>query len=225
MERTTGCASFVCYSKPALRNAPKETMPNPPRIWLDYRPVRIGWVIPNQDVTRLATIATWNTCLWGGRHNYVIPAHDTALADRLVTCTGIDVLLPVHPDAATTTFIERHPQLGHHRWRDSIFQRRGCEFADIRHALRRIIAHQDNHTQSHIAIPHWDDGDTLHPLLPLLAGRYPTPDSEIADYKGGVQSAFNAKEITVAPADEIPASIVENVTPLGLTSYDLSRQR
>src|SRR5258707_12606666 len=38
-----------------LGNAPKETMANPPRIWLDYRPVRIGWVIPNQDVARLAT--------------------------------------------------------------------------------------------------------------------------------------------------------------------------
>ena len=57
-------------------------MSNPPRIWLDYRPVRIGWVIPNQDVARLVTDATWNSCLWGGRHNYVIPAHDTALADR-----------------------------------------------------------------------------------------------------------------------------------------------
>jgi hypothetical protein len=113
----------------------KKTMSNPPRIWLDYLPVRIGWVIPIQDIARLVTIATWNSCLWGGRHNYVIPAHDTALADRLVACSGVDVLLPVQPDAATTAFIERYPHLEHHRWRASIFQQRGCEFADIRHGF------------------------------------------------------------------------------------------
>jgi hypothetical protein len=132
----------------------------------------------------------------------------------VVSCTGIDVLLPVEPDTATTAFIERYPQLEHDRWRDSIFQRRGCEFADIRHALRRFVAHQDNHTQSHIATPHWDDGDALHPLLALLAGRYPSPDSEIADYRGGVQSAFNVTEIVIAPAGEIPASLLENITPV-----------
>jgi multidrug efflux pump subunit AcrB len=42
---------------------------------------------------------------------YVIPAHDTALADRVVSCTGIDVLLPVEPDTATTAFIERYLKL------------------------------------------------------------------------------------------------------------------
>ena len=78
----------------------------------------------------------------------------------------------------------------------------------------RFVAHQDNHTQSHIATPHWDDGDALHPLLALLAGRYPSPDSEIADYRGGVQSAFNVKEIAIAPAGEIPASLLENITPV-----------
>jgi hypothetical protein len=90
--------------------------------------------------------------------------------------------------------------------------------------LRRIIAHQDNQTQA-LVIPRWGDGDPLHPLLTLLTGRYPAPDAEIADYGGGVRSAFNVKEITVAPSDEIPASSLENITPLGLTSYDLSRQR
>jgi hypothetical protein len=107
-------------------------------------PVRIGWVISNQDVARLLTAVTWNTCLWGGRHNCIVPVHDTALADRLVSCFRVDVLLPVQPDAETTAFIERFPHLKHHRWVDGIFQWRKCEFADIRHAWRRIVAHQDS---------------------------------------------------------------------------------
>ena len=81
-------------------------MSYPPRIWLDYRPVRIGWVVSGQDVGQLGTAATWNACLWGGRHNCIIPAHDTVLADRLVACFGVDVLLPVHSDSVTSAFIE-----------------------------------------------------------------------------------------------------------------------
>jgi hypothetical protein len=200
-------------------------MSYPPRIWLDYRPVRVGWVVSGQDVAQLGTAATWNACLWGGRHNCIIPAHDTALADRLVACFGVDVLLPVHSDAVTSAFIERFPYLEHHRWRDSIFQQHGCEFADIRHALRRIVAHQDQHTQSRIIIPSWEDGDVLHPFLTLMIGRYPAPDADIADYKAGVLNAFDAKEIAVTPTGEIPVSMLESVTPLGLTAYDLSRRR
>jgi hypothetical protein len=49
-------------------------MPNPPRIWLDYRPVRIGWVVDEPDVATLAMAAGFNTCLWGGRFNPIIPA-------------------------------------------------------------------------------------------------------------------------------------------------------
>jgi hypothetical protein len=59
----------------------------------------------------------------------------------LVGCFGVDVLLPVEADEATAVYIDRFPHLRNHRWRGSIFHRRGCEFADIRDPLRRIVAH------------------------------------------------------------------------------------
>jgi hypothetical protein len=68
-------------------------MPSAPRIWLDYRPVRIGWVIADRDIARLATAATWSSCLWGGRFNPIIPIHDVTLADQLVKTFAVDILL------------------------------------------------------------------------------------------------------------------------------------
>jgi hypothetical protein len=135
-------------------------MPNPPRILLDYRPVRIGWVIPNQDVARLLTAVTWNTCLWGGRHNCIVPAHDTALAGRLVSYFRVDVLLPVQPDAETTAFIERFPHLAHHRWRDSIFQRRQANLPI--YDTRCVVSSRTRPA-------------TQAPALPSLFGRTATP--------------------------------------------------
>jgi hypothetical protein len=200
-------------------------MSNPPRIWLDYRPVRIGWVISGQDVAQLGTAATWNACLWGGRQNCIIPAHDTALADRLVACFSVDLLLPVRSDAVTTAFIGRFPHLKHHSWRDSISHQRGCEFADIRHAVRRIVAHQDQDTPSRICHFRWEDGDALHSLLTLLVGRYPAPNTDIPNYKGGVQNAFGTAEVAIGPSDEIPTSLLETASPLDLTTYDLTLKR
>jgi hypothetical protein len=200
-------------------------MSNPPRIWLDYRPVRIGWVISGRDVQDLVTAATWNTCLWGGGHNCIIPAHDIALADNLMECFGVDVLLPVKADEAANSYIDRFPHLRHHRWLNSIFERRGCEFADIRHPLRRIVEHQDTDTRSRMKIPVWEDIDPLHALLTLLFGRYPAPDAHIIDYKGGIQNEFGPGVIPIAPTDDLPFSLLEIASPLGLTSYDLTRKR
>jgi hypothetical protein len=113
-----------------------------PRIWVDYRPVRIGWVTPERDIVRLATAAAWNSCLWGGRFNPIIPIHDAAQGDQLVRTFAVDVLIPVEGTEATRTFIDRFPHLAHHRWREPIFERRQCEFADIRHVVRRIFRHR-----------------------------------------------------------------------------------
>jgi hypothetical protein len=131
-------------------------MQNPPRIWLDYRPVRIGWVLPDRDIARLATVASWNACLWGGRSNCLIPLHDSDLAQRLVTCFAVDVLIPAEADAASAAFVARFPHLEHHRCRLGIFHEHSCDFADIRHALRRMDLNHDERSVSQLLLPVWE---------------------------------------------------------------------
>src|SRR5216684_3823716 len=200
-------------------------MNSPPRIWLDYRPVRIGWVISDRNIDRLATMATWNTCLWGGRYNCAIPAHDIELSKRLVSCFAVDVLLPVQPDDATKAFIDRFPHLKLHRWSDSIFREYDCEFADIRHTLRRVAAHQDEELAERFCIPVWKAGDPLSALFATQFGGYPAVNSEIADYKGGVKSGFGTEDIQVSVEDELPITLLEGISPLQLTGYDTSLSR
>lgn len=201
------------------------TMKNPPRIWLDYRPVRIGWIIPNRDIVHLLTMATWNACLWGGRYNCVIPAHDPELAEQLISCFAVDVLLPVQPDDATTAFIARFPHLEHHRWADSIFSRHDCEFADIRHVLRRVAARQDKELEKGLYLPTWDANDPLAVLFATQFGSYPAATADIADYKGGVRSAFGTPDTRFPVDGELPVTLLRGVSPLALTGFDMSRSR
>jgi len=76
-------------------------MQNAPRIWLDYRPVRIGWVIPDRDVVRLSLIAACNSCLWGGGFNPAILMHDRELSANLIKTFAVDLLLDVNGNADT----------------------------------------------------------------------------------------------------------------------------
>jgi hypothetical protein len=200
-------------------------MANAPRIWLEYRPVRIGWVIPDRDIARLVTAATWNACLWGGRFNPIIPVHDAELADRLVRTFAVDLLISIEGTAATQAFIDRFPYLAHNRWQNPIFQQGQCEFADIRHVLRRIYRDQDNQAKADLILPTWDQADALDPLLTLMFGRYPAPDDEVADYRTAIRNEFNVEEPAIPSTGEIPPALIESIPPLALTAYGMTRQR
>jgi hypothetical protein len=200
-------------------------MKNPPRIWLDYRAVRIGWVIPNRDIVRLETMAMWNACLWGGRYNCVIPAHDTELAVQLVSCFAVDVLLPIQSDDATKTFIDRFPHLAHDRWTERIFHKHDCEFADIRHPLRRLAARQDRALEKELYLPTWDGNDPLAALFATQFGAYPPTTGEIADYKEGVRGVFGTPDTQFPANGELPIALLKGVSPLALTGFDMSLSR
>lgn len=200
-------------------------MQSPPRIWLDYRPVRIGWVISDRDVIQLTTAASWNSCLWGGRFNPIIPIHDTALAEQLVKTFAVDLLISIDETKSSRAFIDRFPYLTINRWRQSIFEGRRCEFADIRHIVRRIISHQDKQAESQLIVPTWESTDALDPLFSVLFGSYPQPNDQISDYKGGLRKALNLPERPIPVAGEVPKEVIEGIPPIALTGYDMTRRR
>src|SRR5262245_11037162 len=169
-------------------------MPSAPRIWLDYRPVRIGWVIPDNDITRLAKAAGWSSCLWGGQFNPVIPINDLALADQLIKIFAVDVLIPIDVTDKARTFINSFHHLTYDRLRGPIFIGSQFEFADISHVFRRIFRHQDKQAHSTLILPVWDQADGLSPLLSIVFGEYPAPDEQVADYKAGIRKAFEVSE-------------------------------
>jgi len=200
-------------------------MNSPPRIWLDYRPVRIGWVLSEPDITMLGEMASLNTCLWGGRFNCAIPAYDAELADRLVSCFAVDVLLPVRPDERTKAFIDRFQHLEHHRWSESIFSQRDCEYADIRHLLRRITKQRDTEFAKNICLPSWDQTDPLNAVFATQLGRYPSPDADVPNYRAAVQNAFGTTDNQIDPDQELPSALLDKILPLALTGYDTTRSR
>jgi hypothetical protein len=102
-------------------------------------------------------------------------------------------------------------------------QRRRCEFADIRHVVRRIHRHQDNQAKSALILPTWDQTDGLDPLFSVLFGRYPAPNNQIADYEGGIRRAYDVTQESISGV--VPAELLDGIPPLALTTYDMTRRR
>lgn len=202
-------------------------MINPPRIWLEYRPVRIGWVVAERDLTEIATAACQNACLWGGRFNPIIPMYDRNIADKLINVFRVDVLLAVIPTAETKTFIDSYPHLHLHLWADGIFHQRRCLFLDLRHAVRRAAQRTTirGWEGSEFAKPVWTPTDPLAPLFAILFGRYPEVSQCGVDYGSIIRSSLKVVEPVIEESKDLPIDLLDHVTPLNFTGFGLRSHR
>ena len=200
----------------------------PPRIWLDYRPVRIGWVIDGRDTAQLETAARWNACLWGGRYNPIISTEDTTLANQQIRLFGVDVLVPVITTTTTESFIKSHTHLHFHMWSESIFHDKHCEFLDIRHAAKKAARYAMSDRSSglrQVVQPTWAPTDPLAPLLHLLLGRYPDPAEIKIDYTAGLRADLGFEQKAIIEGEALPLEWLSVTTPLRFSGFDLSWRR
>jgi hypothetical protein len=200
-------------------------MSNPPRIWLTYRPVRIGWVVEGGNVSQLETAATWSTCLWGGRFNPLIPISDNELSNNLIETFGVDVLIPVGASDATKAFVANYPHLEMDILAEKVFHDGRCEFADIRNAVSRAVIPSTNRAGDGLASvvhPVWSQCDSLTTLFTILLGRYPDPNDVTINYLGGIRGTLEMPDKLIAQDDEIPEEVIGSITPLSLTGYGIA---
>lgn len=203
-------------------------MGSPPRIWLDYRPVRIGWVIDEPDIRQLAVAASWSTCLWGGRFNPIIPLHIPELGRQLVQECQIDVLIPVSESDVARTFIASYPHLQLNDQINSVFEFRECRFIDVRHAvewLKTTAMRRGKNDIETFVRPTWSQEDALSTLFGVLFGNYP-PEPDIGiDYVKGIRGSFTMPDQSIKMGSEVPADFCGAIHPLLLSGLGFSWRR
>src|SRR5437867_10664121 len=90
---------------------------------LALRPLRVGFVVRHGDFDGLWKAVRYNTCLWGGLFNPIIPVAeddlsetrehllDPPLSKYLARTFDVDLLHDVSRDEATKAYVERHDHL------------------------------------------------------------------------------------------------------------------
>src|SRR5437660_12420768 len=76
-----------------------------------YRPVRIGFCVPRDDL--LAAVAAMDLAhsLWGGRFCPIIPCYDAVRPLRLVDAFHLDALFPVTKDEVVTAVVSNRKSI------------------------------------------------------------------------------------------------------------------
>ena len=75
---------------------------------VNYRPVKIGFLVEYGDIDSLVRTAGMNNLLWGGIHNPIIPVlEDTTFAEKIIKLFSVDVLCPIsHTGSRGTLFYD-----------------------------------------------------------------------------------------------------------------------
>lgn len=154
--------------------------------------------------------------------------HDRRLADKLISVFRVDVLIAVAPTSESKAFIDFYPHLYLHMWGNSIFNDKRCEFADIRHAVKRAIREATVGGRSifgSIVRPIWSPADPLASLFCVLLGRYPEVVEIGIDYPRRVRAALEMPDRTIAEDEGLSPDFLRSATPLAFTGVDLSQRR
>jgi hypothetical protein len=199
---------------------------HPPRIWIEYRPIRIGWVIAEPDPALFAEAVRLTHCLWGGTYNPIIPAYLPELARSLCRVFNIDLLYGIGPIEKTQPFIDEFPHLRAGIWGREIFQD-SCRLADVYHPMRKLSERitsmsEEKRSQDGFVLPTWQDDDPLANVFLATVGGYPAEIKRF-DYKENYVRALKATPVALTPDQPVDVKAWRLGNPTAVAQHKLTK--
>jgi len=195
---------------------------------IQYRPIRIGFCIRENNFEDYRKALRLTHTLWGGRYNPIIPiGGGTDLESKLVESFKVDALFPVENDETISNFLKKFPHLPWplHITENLFIQgRRSLEpaFLDIYQAALRLNSdllkynHRDTWQLNCIS---WTVDDPLSNIFEAMFGTYPSTDEIKIDYDGLIASRLNVNSIAINPQTEISPDLFKHSTRNQLTTH------
>jgi len=192
------------------------------QLTVQYRPLRVGFLVREGCLDDLVEAARLTTALWGGLYNPLIPvASNHASVDRLIRFFGVDLLHPVADDDSLSAAFSRYDWLpwraGKHR--SELLMGEGGDrrltLLDVSPVTQHYWEHSFRHKESEspCVLVTWSATDPLRHLFALMFGQY----TEVgAQYAAAYERRMKA-QLVAASQSELPADLASRVTPLGLS--------
>jgi hypothetical protein len=199
---------------------------------LQYRPVKIGFLVRDGNLADVERAAGLNTMLWGGFANPLIPVGgESRLTKYLIEAFAVDVLIPVEDVPELAAVVKEHKYLEPpHHWGDPLFEeewrskKRVLKYLDVINTVEacweRDFQHKDAGYTSECTLVRWDKADSFSTLFSILFGYYgdfgTLPDFEKAFIEG-----MKGKEFVIAKDANIDIALASAVTPMVATRLEL----
>lgn len=193
---------------------------------IDYRPLRVGFLVRQGNVDDFIAAAELNTALWGGIYNPILPVGgDAKLFDYLFAAFSPDLLHPVANDVSLNDAFKRYPHLSWPRTAhtpDLIKHDKVLACVDILPLLAYYWEKTYKFKQeSHTFVPIWDPADPLNVLLTAIFGRFPSKETLKIDYADNLKRGIYAEEVKIEKDAIVPAALLKKTPPIAFTGRRL----
>jgi len=208
---------------------------------LRVRPLRLAFAVDPQDRQALRRIVRANSCLWGGRYNYIIPVFKRTptryrekyfsvpsaakLINGLIEAFQPDFLVEAAPGIAENTGFDsnRIISLDHLVSRDELGRRRyGIDLRSVCAALYEEAFRFVQRNPPNVILQR-APSQRYELLFAATFGEVPE-SGEFSDCRSALVEALDAKEVSVTPEHFYQQFSRENLYPLRVGDYQLTTQ-
>lgn len=200
------------------------------RVDIDYRPIRIGWLIHSSDRDSFRKAAKYCNAFWGGRFNPIILV-DRPVASALVELYAPDLLLPLGDHKLLAEFAEKYPHLKNPLMTDLYFGR--GEYGPPRSTvldMHNMLVHWRHRPEWKeamelgVRVARWEADDPLADALLVQFGAYPDIDDCGIDYYETLSQATAAVQVDLSKDRPIPDEFLRCHTVSKLARFAMETQ-
>lgn len=196
---------------------------------VQYRPVKIGWCIRENNLNDYKAALRLSHTLWGGRYNPLIPIGNFKSASELIDFFKVDVLFPINNSRQIAKFISKFPHLPwpHHFDKDLFIKwinEREPVFLDIFQAalrLREDLNKENALSKIRLNLIDWKKNDPLSNIFNAMFGCLPSARelNTYFDYNTLLTEMFEIDSTSLAPTEPVDSALIQSRTVNWLTRY------
>lgn len=203
-----------------------------------YRPLKIGFLVPQDDINSIVEATKINTLLWGGMHNPIIPVGPNAKeVIDLIGVMPVDILHPIVHNENISAVLEAFPFLkSPHHFTHEMFtedwhtKKKSIVYLDSLNIIDKYYKKYFKGTpakegQSSCVLPTWSLDDKFTNLFSIAFGSYGGNFNLQDDFKSAFLKGLRAKKINIDKTKKIDVSIGGKINPIILTSLELKNYR
>lgn len=203
------------------------------QIGIKYKPIRIGFLVRENEIPDVVKVAEINTLLWGGIYNrLIVVGKDLKFPKIQILAYDIDILIALTTSPEIEKVISTFDYLRDpHRISEGVVyegdwraHKNTVAFLGIENVTNRYWNSEYKNSQkkySNCALPNWDTDNALSNLFILLYGKYPDDLNLKIDYKKAFEKRMKARKVDIVSRKSIPGILGSTIHPLQLTQIDL----
>lgn len=204
-------------------------------VFLQYRPMKIAFLVKEGDIDALVKVAGINTLLWGGIYNPIIPvsSNNRKYVTQLLKVFNVDVLYKVSDTPEIDAIYKEYPYL-----RDPSFMGEKIFYEDW-HSKKNVLAYLDTSNiinlywekefkdsrkseKSNCVLIDWDATDKLSSLFSLVFGYFPNTYNLKKNFRVAFLKGLKSHEKKLTSSDNLDKELIKLITPIETTSLELN---